>query len=264
MITRVIASAMVVTAVAALAASLTETTKLDFGGVTALEARTFNGSITLKTSTEAFSLKTVKLGEATVSFGKRGTVLVIEAKTGTPVMPNARVDLEMRVPAGLAVTLATGNGNVQTNGVVKNLRLDVGNGDARIEDARNTVITVRSGNGNVVVRGSSGRLDAVSGNGRVSIESFSFAPGTRSLARTSNGSVAVLAPNAPDGLSITGTTSTGRLNLCLPGYDVKTDSMVVGGRFSALKTGTNAATLELTVGNGDIVINPSLLIGNCN
>lgn len=269
MISRVIASAMALTALTGLAASVTatqktETTTLDFSGITALEARTFNGSIVLQVGTESARLNTVKLGEAIVSVTRRDTTLVIVAKTTTPPMPNARVDFELRVPAGLAVTLESGNGKVESHGLVKSVRAEVGNGDARIEDTKNAVINARSGNGSVVVKSSSGRLEASSGNGRVSIESFSFAAGSRSTARSGNGSVTVLAPSAPGGLRITGSSSTGRLNLCLPGYEIKTEKFVVGGRFSAVKAGANTATLELNTGNGDIVINPSLLIGNCN
>ena len=264
MIARVIASAMVLTAVATLAASSTETTRLEMAGITTLEARTFNGFVKLQVGSDAAMLKTVKLGAATINVTRRDATLLIEAKAVMPAMPNSRVDLELRIPAGLTVTLVTGNGKVESHGAVKVVRAEVGNGEVLIEDARNATINARSGNGGVIVRSSSGRVEVSSGNGGVSLETFSFTPGSRSLMRSGNGSLSVLALSAPGGLQINGSSRTGRLNLCLPAFDLKTEKMVVGGRFTAIRAGSNPATLELTASNGNIVVNPSLLIGSCN
>jgi DUF4097 and DUF4098 domain-containing protein YvlB len=239
---------------AALAAaqSGSDVTRLDLNGVTTLDARTFNGDVRFTVAPGAATLRAAKRGAVAVAVTRRGATLAVEARTRLQPCLNCRVDLEVSGPAGLGLALQTGNGRVSSHGAARDVSARSGNGDVEVLDAGRTALRLHSGNGGVTARAFTGRVEADTGNGPVTIQDATFSPGTRSVATTGNGALRVLNPRGPGGLSITGSSGTGRVTLDLSGFEVRQENRVVGGSFTATLAGANPATLDLRTGNGRI------------
>ena len=116
-----------------------------------------------------------------------------ERKTHVEVVPNvtrggnhAHADLEVKVPAGSAVSVESFGALVEGGAVTGAVRVDTVNGSVSVAGAAREV-SAESVNGSVSVRGRSGRISAESVNGSVSVTE----PGADVQASTVNGSLVV-------------------------------------------------------------------------
>ena len=79
-----------------------------------------------------------------------------------------------------------------------------------------------------------------------------MATNSRSSVRTSNAAIDLIAPRAPAGLSLKGETVNAKLDVTLPGFEIKLENQ----RFEAKQNGLGIAELELQTANAPINIKP--------
>jgi DUF4097 and DUF4098 domain-containing protein YvlB len=115
-----------------------------------------------------------------------------DRKTTVEVVPgrrrahSAHADLEVRVPAGSAVSVESFGALIEVSAVTGSVRVDTVNGSVSVTGAAREV-SAESVNGSVSVRGRSGRIIAESVNGAVTVSD----PGPDVQAGTVNGGLVV-------------------------------------------------------------------------
>ena len=80
---------------------------------------------------------------------------------------NARIDLDVRMPAGLALQVDDGSGSTTITGVRADVLVDDGSGSVRITTAGS--VTVDDGSGSITVSGASGDVYVNDGSGSIDI-----------------------------------------------------------------------------------------------
>lgn len=82
---------------------------------------------------------------------------------------NARIDLEVTLPAGLAVKIDDGSGSIVIMDVESDVRIDDGSGSIDVQNVANLVID--DGSGSIDVARASGDVAVTDGSGSISIRS---------------------------------------------------------------------------------------------
>lgn len=80
---------------------------------------------------------------------------------------NAAIDLDIRVPVGLALRVDDGSGSTTITGVMGDVLVDDGSGSVEITDAR--TVTVDDGSGSISVSAASGDVSINDGSGSIEI-----------------------------------------------------------------------------------------------
>ena len=80
---------------------------------------------------------------------------------------NAAVDLEVQMPAGVALTIDDGSGSVVISGVTASVKVDDGSGSLEISDAGD--IDIDDGSGSITITNSSGDVYVNDGSGSIDI-----------------------------------------------------------------------------------------------
>jgi len=129
---------------------------------------------------------------------------------------DASADFEVRLPRGVRLRAASGNGDVAVSGATAEVTATSGNGVVRVASSGGPVqassgngnvdvgqaggeVTARSGNGDIRVTTSAGPVSAYTGNGRIDARMTSLT-GTADMSfRTGNGDVSVVLPADFDG-----------------------------------------------------------------
>lgn len=78
------------------------------------------------------------------------------------------VDLDVRVPHGIAVSVDDGSGSIKITSIDSDIRIDDGSGSVRIEQVRSVVID--DGSGSITIVGVAGDVDIEDGSGSISVE----------------------------------------------------------------------------------------------
>lgn len=105
------------------------------------------------------------------------------------------VDYDVTIPAGLAVVVSTGSGDISISDVSGAAQLSTGSGDISVRRVRGPALDVRTGSGNIdLVATESERTVARTGSGDIVAE-FSAPPGDVQ-ARTGSGDVTLALPEA--------------------------------------------------------------------
>lgn len=81
--------------------------------------------------------------------------------------PNARIDLEVSMPAGLALNVDDGSGSVDVRDVAADVRIDDGSGSIDVENVANLFID--DGSGSIDVEGAAGDVNVKDGSGSISV-----------------------------------------------------------------------------------------------
>jgi DUF4097 and DUF4098 domain-containing protein YvlB len=110
----------------------------------------------------------------------------VEVEPSLPGGLHAHADVDVKVPAGSAVSVESFGARVDVTGVTGAVQVDTVNGSVSVTGAAREV-SAESVNGSVTVRGRSGRISAESVNGAVSVSE----PGADVQAGTVNGSLTV-------------------------------------------------------------------------
>ncbi len=177
-----------------------------------------------------------------------------------------RVDFTVRIPAGVRVKAASGNGDLSISGAGAEVIASTGNG--RVDIAGTTgVVKASTGNGRVTIEGAEGRVEASSGNGDIRVVT-STGPVS---ANSGSGDIEVSIGRLDRSPDMSFSTGNGRVDLLLPeGFgaeveagtgngEVTTDFPVqMRGRLNPTRLrgtiGHGGGLLTITSGNGDIQI----------
>lgn len=229
-----------------------ETKPLETAGVAHLEVRTFNGFVRVVAGAESPGVTVTRRGQVSYTVGRSGDALVLEGKKRVTLCVNCMVAFEVRVPAGLAVRIATSNGAVEVRGGVRGLEATTSNGHILARDTGTADLTLKTSNGRVEVQGASGQVRVDTSNGSVLLERVTFRPGSTNWVRTSNGAVTVRASGFPQAVEIEGRTSNGRVSFGLSGFEVRIER----SSFEAKREGERGseARLELSTSNGAVSV----------
>lgn len=187
-------------------------------------------------------------------------------RSGRNWRDRARVHMTLRIPAGMRVRGASGNGDVSLTSAAAEARLSSGNGKVRVDGVRGRVqassgngevsvenvtgpVRASSGNGDIVVRTVNGPVNASSGNGdlRVTMDRLS---GSDDLEfSTGNGRISIDLP-ADFSADVEASTGNGRIVTDFP--------ITVQGRVTPTRLrgtiGDGGRRLKLSSGNGSLDI----------
>jgi hypothetical protein len=78
------------------------------------------------------------------------------------------VDLDVRVPRGIALFVDDGSGSIEIAGLNSDVAIDDGSGSIRVEQVRSVVID--DGSGSIIVSGVAGNVDIEDGSGSINVE----------------------------------------------------------------------------------------------
>jgi hypothetical protein len=241
---------------------------LDWSGVQRLEIRGFNGSLRLNVREIGGDLRLERKGGASVALEKRGDTLRLVARK--PFFSfSSGVDMVLDVPPSLLLNLQTSNGGVRVEGLVKEIVAKTSNGRIELRDAGKTKANLETSNTEIIVERLSGELKAKTSNAKirvlqgldlqlavqtsnanVQLEDVALQNNTSSSIESSNGLVQLERIRASSGLTIRGSTNNSRIEVDLPGFEVRLEDQ----RFEALKTGFGMAVLEVRTSNERIVV----------
>ncbi len=247
-------------------ATATEQRSFSVAGQPSVIIDTFNGSITVKVTTEskveAVVTKTgsganqeaaeADLKNVVVDYSQEGEAVRITARrTGTKVFGSSGASVDLKVPARTVLSLTTQNGSITTEGI---------QGE----------ISARSSNGNVDLHSAAGKLDVKTSNGSIEIDatvaaatsngnvlfSGSLAKGSHSL-ETNNGSVDVkLSPSTR--FQFETSTANGIVVNGFPGLRPRSGKARSNRLAEVVGSGSTAEVqLRLETSNGNISIEPS-------
>jgi hypothetical protein len=243
---------------------------LDVNGLRRLEIRNFNGFIHVVVSKDA-KLQVERKGGASLSLERRGDVLSLNAKR--PFFAwNSGVNLTLNIPANLELSLKTSNGVIDLSGAIKNAEASTSNASIRAVDTGSTDLKLETSNDAVVLEKISGTVSAKTSNGSIRVSNandvqlkletsnagitfdrVNFANNTKSTLLTSNGKVQLAGLNAPSGLTIRGSTSNSKIDVNLPGFDLKLEDQ----KFEAWRNnGFGMAELEVQTSNDSVIVRP--------
>lgn len=107
-----------------------------------------------------------------LSLDKRGDDAYLEATFddgwfGTSA--GARIDLEVTIPTGLALTIDDGSGSIDVVDVEADVRIDDGSGSIDVRNVANVV--VEDGSGSIDIEGAAGDVDVTDGSGSITVRS---------------------------------------------------------------------------------------------
>ena len=80
---------------------------------------------------------------------------------------NARIDLEVTVPAGLDLTIDDGSGSIDVRDVAADVRIDDGSGSIDVANVAN--LHIDDGSGSIDVESVAGDVDVTDGSGSISV-----------------------------------------------------------------------------------------------
>ena len=256
-----------------------EATEIQFvalEGVRRIELRSFNGSIKILNAPGPARLTVRRKGGVNVRSETIGELLSVQAKR--PFFTwNTAVNLELTLPIpkplepAPSLALITSNGAIEVNAKAERIEASTSGARILIQDTgakftqllnSNAAIEVYKPTGKLEVGSSNGSIQVTDAkeislklegsNGAIRLERPQFAANSRSSARTSNAVINVIAPRAPAGLSVRGATVNAKLNVTLPGFEIKLESQ----RFEAKQNGLGIAELELETANAPINVRP--------
>ena len=168
--------------------------------------------------------------------------------------------------------MKTSNGVVDVVGAIKNAEISTSNASINARDTGNTELKLETSNDAIVLERVSGKINAKTSNGSIrvtnasnaelrletsnagiTLERLNFANNTKSSLFTSNGNVQLLTLNAPSGLTIRGSTSNSKIDVNLPGFDLKLEEQKFEARRS---NGFGMAELEVQTSNDRVTVRP--------
>jgi hypothetical protein len=242
----------------------------DTTGLRRLEVRGFNGFVRLSVASES-KLQVERKGGASLNLERHGDVLLLTAKK--PFFAwNSGINLTLNVPANLELSLKTSNGVIDVAGAIKNLEASTSNASINLKDTGNSDLKLETSNDVIVLERVSGHVNARTSNGSIrvtnagdvelkletsnaslTLERVNFSNNSKSSLFTSNGNVQLISLNAPSGFLIRGSTSNSKLDVNLPGFDLKIEDQ----KFEARRNnGFGMAELEIKTSNDRVTVRP--------
>jgi DUF4097 and DUF4098 domain-containing protein YvlB len=194
-----------------------------------------------------------------------GNTVRIGDNTGHEHYNNISIDYDITAPAGVALNLhsgsgdvttdsvgrfltaSTGSGNVRAHGISGPADLQSGSGDITLDENGSGDIKARTGSGNVHIRGLNGSLTARAGSGDIDAEGHLAGP-----ANLSSGSGNVKLHLGPDAhFNLEASTGSGDIRVHYPGAPHQDDS--TRHHMTAPVNG-GGQPLEVRTGSGNVEI----------
>ena len=164
---------------------------LDMSGITAVEAATFNGDLTVETGSGPAWVDITVRGSAILDIERIGDLLYIKASKKGFSFSGAEVNLHLRLPEELALKLASVNGVISLRGAARKVEARLFSGAVRTNSTGRADLNVRVSSGRVDIVEAKGRVDVATSNGPVRVEGA----GEGVHVATSNGPVDVVQAN---------------------------------------------------------------------
>lgn len=148
-------------------AARTEQQDVDVTGITAAEIATFHGDVIIETGTAPARLAVVLVGNATYTIERIGTLLYVIGKKSGKTYGDNSVNLHVRLPAGLALKLATVCGTIQVQGDVKSLEATSTKGAITTVATGAGSLRLTAVVGSIAIQGANGAIRAITSLGDV-------------------------------------------------------------------------------------------------
>lgn len=100
-----------------------------------------------------------------------GDVARLDAGFGRIMSVDASVDLDVRIPAGMDLTIDDSSGSITVNEIRGYLRIDDGSGSIRAIDIGGA--SIDDGSGSIEISGSEGDIEIIDGSGSISVRAVS-------------------------------------------------------------------------------------------
>jgi DUF4097 and DUF4098 domain-containing protein YvlB len=284
-----------------------ETRTLPVGGIDRVEVRMGSADIdvvtkegpeaefiikrTYRASDEAYGKKL--LSEAVVSIEREGSTLVVARKDGSRIKGDmllkgyVSIEITATMPAGLALDILTGSGDLHIGdrtAAVKihsgsgdvtvgsaggGLEMRSGSGDVRLASARSRV-EVSAGSGDIFMGKIEGETKASTGSGEISIENIigglSLGTGSgditvaassgKAIARTGSGEIEFRGHSGSAEL----TASSGDIGFGVAGAEGSVDLRTSSGDINVIFLGNESAELDITTMSGSITSKVPLVV----
>jgi hypothetical protein len=160
-----------------------------------------------------------------------------------------QANFTVRIPAGIRLRAASGNGAVNVAGASIEVIAATGNGEVTVREARGPV-EAASGNGDIRVITANGPVTASTGNGEIDVSIAKLDRSPDMSFSTGNGSVTVRLPEGY-GAEVEATTGNGHVSSDFP-------ITMRGGRLDRTRLrgtiGNGGGKLSISSGNGDVEI----------
>jgi len=178
------------------------------------------------------------------SIEPHGDHVLVAARSGSDCM-GCSLSIDVRVPAGAHVTVATASGDVSVHDAGGEVHAHSTSGDISVRNASSALEAFAS-SGDIDAKGLSADVDLVAGSGSITAAFAQFAHVKHVRAQSSSGDVSIVVPRgASFGIASTRSGSIDS-NLRLPIHDFDSGADV------SAKVGDGAATVELESNSGDI------------
>lgn len=221
-----------------------------------------NGPVTFEVRREGNELIVCALREDTDRCTERG----VDSRGSHNRDRDSRGDLRVRLPSGIDLAAASGNGPVEVRGAGGDVSAASGNGSVDVDGAAGEVHAT-SGNGAVNIRDVGGPVRAASGNGRVVVQA---ARGPVN-ASSGNGDIEVDIATLPDSGEMRFSSGNGSIELSLPDdFGAELDARLGNGEVDSAfpltidgridrhhiraTIGDGRLRLEVSSGNGDLIL----------
>lgn len=143
---------------------------MDVTGIEGLDRISVNATIVVEDGDEADALKFIEK-RMTLSLQQENGVAVLKSHFDKGFMgygPNARIDLDISVPEGMAVNITDGAGSIDINRTMGDVSIDDGSGSIDVDYAAN--VDIDDGSGSLDVNNASGDVVIVDGSGSISVK----------------------------------------------------------------------------------------------
>ncbi len=144
---------------------------LDVKGVAGLDDIAVTATIVVKGADEeeARSLIDKRMTLTLDAEGDRAQLMSIMKDGFLGIGPNARIDLEVRVPAGTAIDIRDSSGSIDLYDVEADVKIDDGSGSIDVHNVAG--VTIDDGSGSIDVSDAAGDVSIVDGSGSISVQS---------------------------------------------------------------------------------------------
>lgn len=224
---------------------------LDLRGIVRVEARTTNGTITVRVDPSATGVTVDHRGNVAYDVRVDGDRLVVEGRNRSLLCLDCEVSLEVRLAAPADLELRTTNGNVRVEGAMLRVAADSTNGNVSTRATADAPLRLGTTNGRIEIDDAVASVEARTNNGSIEVRGLTLPAGADATLRSVNGSVTVAGLRSDAALLVSGHLSNGGITVDLPGYEVRTPDR---RSFEARGSGAGSASLRLQTVNGSLSV----------
>ena len=142
---------------------------MDITGIAGAKKISVKALITVEDTDADDALKVIKR-KMTLSLDRSGSTARLKASFESRFMgfsPDARIDIEVDVPQGMAVTIDDGSGSIDVADLEADLSIDDGSGSIDVKNVAN--VKINDGSGSIDVERASGDVSIIDGSGSITV-----------------------------------------------------------------------------------------------